>query len=107
MQELLRQLAHTEAKILFTALQNTNDEGFLDFVRQNFSPIKAWLESAEFKQNYAHLPYPPLLEPSSVDIDASKHCAALAWNLNLPLNTAFSGGGGVKNSNSFISVLTA
>lgn len=94
MQELLSELGPAEAQILSAALNNANDEGFLDFVRVNFGAIKAWLESDEFKQNYAHLPYPPLLEPSAVDVDASKHCAALAWNLNLPLSTAFNGGGG-------------
>lgn len=106
-QALLSELEPASAQILFNALKNANDEGFLTFVKENFAPIKAWLKSDEFEKNFAHLPYPPLLNPSTVEVDKSKHCAELAWNLNLPISSAFNGGGGGISSNLFTSALTA
>lgn len=46
---------------------------------------KEWVNSKEFKEKYIDTkhPYPPLLNPNSVDYD--KISAKLAWELNLPL----------------------
>lgn len=45
--------------------------------------IKAWVESSEFKEKYANHPYPPLLNPQTLDYESIS--AELAWELNLPL----------------------
>ena len=46
---------------------------------------KAWIESSEFKAKYldTNHPYPPLLNPDSIDYDSIP--AEFAWELNLPL----------------------
>lgn len=46
---------------------------------------KAWVESSEFKAKYldTNHPYPPLLNPDSIDYDSIP--AEFAWELNLPL----------------------
>lgn len=48
-----------------------------------YPQCKAWVDSSEFKQKYANSPYPPLLNPDSIDYKSIS--AELAWNLNLPL----------------------
>ncbi|MBM0636966.1 DUF2972 domain-containing protein [Campylobacter sp. VicNov18] len=91
MQNLLKyiknNLNHTLARILLQALQNSNNEKFFAFVLENIQIICTWLNSHEFYEKYLMTkhPYPPLINPNFVEIDASKHCAQLAWDLNLPL----------------------
>ena len=47
--------------------------------------MTAWVESSEFKEKYINTnhPYPPLLNPDSIDYESIS--AELAWELNLPL----------------------
>ena len=47
--------------------------------------VKIWLDSPEFKAKYLDTkhPYPPLLNPDSIDYDSIP--AEFAWELNLPL----------------------
>lgn len=47
--------------------------------------MKTWLNSKEFKEKYLDInyPYPPLLNPDSIDYESIS--AELAWELNLPL----------------------
>lgn len=45
--------------------------------------IIAWISSDEFKQNWAHNPFPPLINPAVMDYAGSD--ASHAWVLNLPL----------------------
>ena len=53
--------------------------------------ISTWLESTKFKeqiigkdnQTYATLPYPPLLDPDSINYFTSE--ASICWRLNIPL----------------------
>ena len=45
--------------------------------------IIAWISSDEFKQNWAHKPFPPLINPAVMDYVGSD--ASHAWVLNLPL----------------------
>ncbi|TQR40969.1 invasion protein [Campylobacter sp. MIT 12-8780] len=89
MQELLttlhQRLSPQGANLLLNALKNSQREAFFNFVLENLEHIITWLNSSEFAQNYAHLAYPPLLNPNFVDTDSSRHCAQLAWDLNLPL----------------------
>lgn len=49
------------------------------------SQMKTWLNSKEFKEKYLDInyPYPPLLNPDSIDYESIS--AELAWELNLPL----------------------
>lgn len=49
--------------------------------------IWPWLNSAEFSQNYANAPYPPLLNPASIDYATSE--PKLCWILNIPLPKVF------------------
>lgn len=74
-----------QAKILLNALSHSNNENFFNFVLENIELICTWLDSNEFKQKYEKLAYPPLINPEFIEIDASRHCAELAWDLNLPL----------------------
>ena len=50
-----------------------------------YTQSKAWIESSEFKAKYFDTkhPYPPLLNPDSIDYDSIP--AEFAWELNLPL----------------------
>lgn len=83
-------LTPTLAQILLQALKNSNNEKFFTFVLKNIETICTWLNSSEFKNRYLSIkhPYPPLINPNFIEIDASRHCAELAWDLNLPyLNT--------------------
>lgn len=45
--------------------------------------IIPWLESAEFKANWANKPFPPLIDPKKMDYQGS--AAEHAWLLNIPL----------------------
>ncbi|MGX3043860.1 DUF2972 domain-containing protein [Helicobacter sp. T3_23-1056] len=47
--------------------------------------ITAWVESSDFKEKYidTNHPYPPLLNPDSIDYESIS--ADLAWDMNLPL----------------------
>ena len=47
--------------------------------------MTAWVESSEFKEKYINTnhPYPPLLNPDSIDYESIS--AELAWDINLPL----------------------
>ncbi|EAI0691208.1 DUF2972 domain-containing protein, partial [Campylobacter coli] len=78
-------LTPTLAQILLQALRNSSNEKFFTFVLENIEIICEWLNSKEFQENYTDHPYPPLLNPNYIDTDASRHCAELAWDLNLPL----------------------
>ncbi|HEC2843417.1 TPA: invasion protein, partial [Campylobacter jejuni] len=80
-------LTPTLAQILLQALKNSNNEKFFTFVLENIETICTWLNSSEFKNRYLSIkhPYPPLINPNFIEIDASRHCAELAWDLNLPL----------------------
>lgn len=75
------------AQILLQALQNSNNEKFFTFVLENIEMICTWLNSSEFRDKYLSTkhPYPPLINPEFIETDASRHCAELAWDLNLPL----------------------
>lgn len=45
--------------------------------------IESFLDSSDFRQNYATHPYPPLINPNAINYD--KIPAQIAWILNLPL----------------------
>lgn len=104
MQNLLSTFKSKQAGILLNALQKANDEEFSRFVLKNIDAISAWLHSEEFEKEHLQKPFPPLLNPKFLELESSRYCANLAWNLNLPLSIA--GGGGANASNSFISRLT-
>ncbi|QMX69121.1 DUF2920 family protein [Campylobacter jejuni] len=80
-------LTPTLAQILLQALKNSNNENFFTFVLKNIETICTWLNSNEFRDRYLSTkhPYPPLINPNFIEIDSSRHCAELAWDLNLPL----------------------
>lgn len=80
-------LTPTLAQILLQALKNSNNEKFFTFVLKNIETICTWLNSNEFRDRYLSTkhPYPPLINPNFIEIDSSRHCAELAWDLNLPL----------------------
>ncbi|EAI2194020.1 DUF2972 domain-containing protein [Campylobacter jejuni] len=80
-------LTPTLAQILLQALKNSNNEKFFTFVLENIETICTWLNSNEFRDRYLSTkhPYPPLINPNFIEIDSSRHCAELAWDLNLPL----------------------
>ncbi|EKH7236566.1 DUF2972 domain-containing protein [Campylobacter coli] len=82
---LKQMLSPDQAQILLKALKNSNNENFYNFALENIEIICEWLNSKEFQENYTNHPYPPLLNPNYIDTDASRHCAELAWDLNLPL----------------------
>lgn len=75
------------AQILLQALKNSKNENFFHFVLENIKIICTWLNSNEFKNKYltTQHPYPPLINPNFIEIDASRYCAELAWDLNLHL----------------------
>lgn len=52
-------------------------------IRKLAPQIKSWVKSDEFKEKYANHPYPPLLNPQTLDYESIS--AELAWELNLPL----------------------
>ncbi|ELP8578914.1 hypothetical protein R1539_000412 [Campylobacter upsaliensis] len=104
MQNLLSSFKAKQAGILLNALQKANDEEFSRFVLENIGAISVWLHSEEFEKEHLQKPFPPLLNPKFLELESSRYCANLAWNLNLPLSIA--GGGGANASNSFISRLT-
>ncbi|HEB9337434.1 TPA: DUF2972 domain-containing protein [Campylobacter coli] len=84
--KILKQMLNPDqAQILLKALKNSNNENFYNFALENIEIICEWLNSKEFQENYTNHPYPPLLNPNYIDTDASRHCAELAWDLNLPL----------------------
>ena len=66
--------------------QNLN--GF-KFLKNSIADINCWLNSKEFKEKYLDTkhPYPPLLNPDSIDYEAIP--AELAWEMNLPLPTYY------------------
>ncbi|WP_270976787.1 hypothetical protein [Campylobacter helveticus] len=103
MQSLLSNFKPKQAEILLSAIKNANDEEFSSFVLNNINAIKAWLHSEEFEKKHLKKPFPPLLNPKFLELDSSRYCANLAWNLNLPLDV--SGGGDALSSS--ISRLTA
>ncbi|HEE8992090.1 TPA: invasion protein, partial [Campylobacter jejuni] len=80
-------LTPTLAQILLQALKNSNNEKFFTFVLKNIETICTWLNSNKFRDRYLSTkhPYPPLINPNFIEIDSSRHCAELAWDLNLPL----------------------
>lgn len=80
-------LTPTLAQILLQALKNSNNEKFFTFVLENIETICTWLNSNKFRDRYLSTkhPYPPLINPNFIEIDSSRHCAELAWDLNLPL----------------------
>ena len=50
----------------------------------NLAPqIRAWLSSDEFRQNYSHLTYAPLLNPKNINYETSE--PELCFILNIPL----------------------
>ncbi|WP_291951240.1 DUF2972 domain-containing protein [Campylobacter sp.] len=86
--ELLKNhLDSKKANLLLQALRYSNDEKAQQFILQNIANIIKWLNCDEFKK-YENYPYPPLLNPENIDIEASDYCAMLAWNLNIPLKNA-------------------
>ncbi|MBS4269034.1 DUF2972 domain-containing protein [Campylobacter vulpis] len=93
MQNLLSTFKSKQAGILLDALQKANDEEFSRFVLENINAISAWLHSEEFEKEHLQEPFPPLLNPKFLELESSRYCANLAWNLNLPLNIAGGGGG--------------
>lgn len=93
MQNLLSSFKAKQAGILLNALQKANDEEFSRFVLENIDAISAWLHSEEFEKEHLQKPFPPLLNPKFLELESSRYCANLAWNLNLPLSIAGGGGG--------------
>ncbi|TLD80525.1 hypothetical protein LS68_007225 [Helicobacter sp. MIT 05-5293] len=55
----------------------------VEFITQNYDIIKAWLKSQSFHEAYANHPYPPLLDPKTLDY--TRISPQVAWDLNLPL----------------------
>ena len=54
----------------------------------NLAPqIRAWLSSDEFRQNYSHLTYAPLLNPKNINYETSE--PELCFILNIPLPPFF------------------
>ncbi|MCX2750574.1 hypothetical protein [Campylobacter sp. MIT 21-1682] len=59
LQTLQKNLKPQCAKILLTALQNSNDESFFAFVLENLESIIVWLNSKEFEHMYLNVQSPP------------------------------------------------
>ena len=57
-------------------------QSFLYFIKI-YKQCQAWLNSTEFKEKYNKHPFPPYLNPKTLDY--SKTNPYLAWDLNLPL----------------------
>lgn len=68
---------HIQNKIEFNHLQS------FDFLYKHFDEVKTWIKSPKFKEKYQNHPYPPLLDPDTLDYDSVE--AELAWDFNLPL----------------------
>lgn len=58
-----------------------NDEN-IAIIQNYIQYIKPWLNSTEFKQNWANKPYPPLIDPKKIDFEGAN--ALHAWTLNIP-----------------------
>ena len=69
--------------IRYTNFKNAKKQFFV--FRKLIPQSKLWLDSPEFKAQYidTNHPYPPLLNPASIDYESIS--AELAWELNLPL----------------------
>ena len=102
MQNLLSTFKAKQARILLNALQKANDEEFSRFVLENIDAISAWLHSEEFEKEHLQKPFPPLLNPKFLELESSRYCANLAWNLNLPLSIAGGGGGRTPQTNLYL-----
>ena len=77
---------------LYEALDDVIDVRLLlpDIARvliNNKEAVVAWVKSKEFKDKYANHPYPPLLNPQSLNYQQIS--PELAWELNLPLPPYF------------------
>lgn len=68
---------HIQNKIEFNHFQS------FDFLDKHFDEVKTWIKSPKFKEKYQNHPYPPLLDPDTLDYDSVE--AELAWDFNLPL----------------------
>ncbi|TBR81180.1 DUF2972 domain-containing protein [Campylobacter novaezeelandiae] len=89
LQTLKEKLDPKNANLILNALKNSNDENFFEFILNHIDIIANWLSSNEFKEKYSNHPYPPLINPELIDIDASEYCANLSWNLNIPLSKKY------------------
>lgn len=89
LQTLKEKLDPKNANLILNALKNSNNENFFKFVLEHIDIIINWLNSNEFKEKYLNHPYPPLINPEFIDIDASEYCAHLSWDLNIPLSKKY------------------
>ena len=80
--------------------------GAVKVLIDNKEAVVAWVKSKEFKDKYANHPYPPLLNPQSLNYQQIS--PELAWELNLPLPPYFdflflsSHGSGSTGMNTFL-----
>lgn len=72
-------------KILLNAFAESSKDSKI-YIKKilNLKDIKAWLNSNEFKKNYASLPYPPLLNPKNIDYAKLPFAFCNALNLPIP-----------------------
>ena len=72
-------IPHTIIDLTYTTTQS------LEFMEKNLESIKTWIESKEFQYQYidTNHPYPPLLNPNTLEYASLS--AESAWDLNIPL----------------------
>ena len=87
MAQILRKLdsAHSNEMILFCKKHHiyTTNPTFLKYFAKEYDNIKLWLASQSFLEKYANHPYPPLLNPNTLDYEQIS--PQIAWELNIPL----------------------
>ncbi|WP_416860547.1 DUF2972 domain-containing protein [Helicobacter ganmani] len=87
MAQILRKLdsAHSNEMILFCKKHHiyTTNPTFLKYFAKEYDNIKLWLASQSFLEKYANHPYPPLLNPDTLDYEQIS--PQIAWELNIPL----------------------
>ena len=59
------------------------DFSFLSYFAKEYDNIKLWSTSQLFLEKYANHPYPPLLNPDTLDYEQIS--PQIAWYLNIPL----------------------
>lgn len=64
------------------------DFSFLSYFAKEYDNINIWLTSQLFLEKYANHPYPPLLNPDTLDYEQIS--PQIAWDLNIPLPKLYS-----------------
>lgn len=92
MAQILRRLdaARSKEMILFCKKHHIYNasNAFLEYFVKEYNNIKLWLTSDTFREKYANHPYPPLLNPNTLDYE--RISPQIAWELNIPLPKRYS-----------------